>query len=448
MALYLLSVLHLQSCGGGAAPPAGIPAPVSSFITVTSPNPDGFVRVTGAAGSVPGGATVTAGNVTQGAIVKNFHSFFIRSARAEIQNSVVANSDGSFVISDIEADIGDTIRIRYELNAFTSEVTDKLVPDNVVLLSDSLVPQNLAYDSINNKVFVTSSSEGDGFIFIVDPDLNQLDLNSPLVFPGEENLQGIAVDSVSGNAVMVNPTSGRIIPFNATSFIPGNPSNLTGANSVVIHPVGGFALIGVQDSGNSLALYNIGAESIQDTLLLNNGTATHVRTPFIDIANDGSNFQVISISFFDDDSYIISKVQENGANLNAPSINVDLASAHNIGVPGSLAVFNNTNEVLISDTSNDQVHRLSLLGATTTLLATYDVGHNPGDIVINENSNMAYLVNTDDNSMTSINLNDDTTTSFLDSIGLAATLFAFDSGNEVGFLLSPFDHTLIIQSLP
>lgn len=105
--LFYLSLLFLfaktiplAGCGGGFAPPASIPAPVSSLMVASAPDSTGAVTINGNPGAIPtpveAGATVQAQNCTQG-VCSLFRKFFLRSAWAQtFFAEVPVQPDGSF----------------------------------------------------------------------------------------------------------------------------------------------------------------------------------------------------------------------------------------------------------------------------------------------------------------------------------------------------------------
>ncbi len=127
----LLFEFPLQGCGGGggsSSPPASIPAPVASLMTVSAPSADGATSVTGAAGTVNSGATVTAANITQGGTVQKLENLFIRKAFAQVvQATALADDTGAFTLT-LDAHSGDQLGIRQHVGTRQSTVTDLTVP--------------------------------------------------------------------------------------------------------------------------------------------------------------------------------------------------------------------------------------------------------------------------------------------------------------------------------
>jgi hypothetical protein len=127
--LFLVPALsHVTGCSsGGNAPPASIPAPVSSLITVSPPNQDGIVLVSGAPGAVLPGADVIAANLTQGGFVQRLEGLLIRDAQAQTQASAHADDQGAFNL-ELEANSNDEIGLRQFANGEQSDVTILDVP--------------------------------------------------------------------------------------------------------------------------------------------------------------------------------------------------------------------------------------------------------------------------------------------------------------------------------
>ena len=127
--LFLLPAFSsVGGCGSGAsAPPASIPAPVSSLITVSPPNQDGLVLVSGAPGAVLPNANVIAANLSQGGFVRRLEGLFLREAHAQVQASVQADDQGAFDL-ELEGTNGDEIGIRQIVDSEPSDVTIVNVP--------------------------------------------------------------------------------------------------------------------------------------------------------------------------------------------------------------------------------------------------------------------------------------------------------------------------------
>ncbi len=130
-ALLLLFLGTLSISGCGAAPPASIPAPVGSLMTVSAPDATGTSTVSGADGAALPGATVAGANASQGGSVKKWQNPFLGNAYAQpaggIEDQTVADGNGAFTLR-LKADFGDELQFRQFLNGEQSDVTILTVP--------------------------------------------------------------------------------------------------------------------------------------------------------------------------------------------------------------------------------------------------------------------------------------------------------------------------------
>jgi len=122
----MLFILPNLRCGGGA-PPASIPAPVSSLLSISPPDQTGAVAINGAPNSVFPNATVQAANTSQGGTF-SLLDWLIPSAQAQVFSvNTTADDQGAFSLL-IDGQSGDVIELRQELNGDVSDVTQLVVP--------------------------------------------------------------------------------------------------------------------------------------------------------------------------------------------------------------------------------------------------------------------------------------------------------------------------------
>ncbi len=127
--IFLILALAAPGCGGGAAPPASIPAPVASFMTISPPDPNGAVTINGGPNTVLPGATVQAKNITQAGPFTRWENPLIRKAFAQIfQAEVIADDQGAFTNLQVDGIPGDRIGVRQEVGGEFSAVTELIVP--------------------------------------------------------------------------------------------------------------------------------------------------------------------------------------------------------------------------------------------------------------------------------------------------------------------------------
>ncbi|MCC7343382.1 MAG: hypothetical protein IT573_00485 [Deltaproteobacteria bacterium] len=122
------AALFGSGCGGGGAPPASIPAPVTQLMTISEPGPTGAVSITGAPGAVQPNANVQAQNVDQVGPFTWLKELLIRSAHAQtFFVEVTADDQGAFNLL-IDGTSGDRIDIRQEVNGEFSPAVSLTVP--------------------------------------------------------------------------------------------------------------------------------------------------------------------------------------------------------------------------------------------------------------------------------------------------------------------------------
>src|SRR5579885_1827909 len=113
---------------GGNAPPATIPAPVSSLIEVSKPDATGAIVVAGQPGAVEANATVLAANLTKGGVVMRWEDWLIPNAYAQtFEATTTADAQGQFTL-EVDGNSGDQIGIRQEVGGQQSAVTTVTVP--------------------------------------------------------------------------------------------------------------------------------------------------------------------------------------------------------------------------------------------------------------------------------------------------------------------------------
>lgn len=128
LCFHLLGFFLLVSCGGGGAPPASIPAPVSQKLSISPPAPNGAITITGEPGAVQPGARVQAKNVTEQGPFLIVRSFWIRSALAQtFETETFADDFGAFSLL-IDGASGDQIDVRQEVGGEFSSAVSLTVP--------------------------------------------------------------------------------------------------------------------------------------------------------------------------------------------------------------------------------------------------------------------------------------------------------------------------------
>lgn len=441
----LLIVCSLFACGGGASPPAGIPAPVSQLLAVSNPDASGNVTVSGDAGAVTGGANVTATNITQTAQGTPFKDLFIKKAYAGTLPPVfvattTAAPDGSFRLT-LSANLGDEIEVVQEVNGEVSDPTILVVSGNNVALGGTV--RGLGVDKDLAVAYPTSGLNGDGQVFA----LNFLD-NTPLSFPNPDflisafgGITEISINGIDRRGLAVSPTENSLACLDLDN--PNSPVFLgLGASPVAVNiqPFGTLAAVGIQSDLESITLIETNPCGFFNcTILIQHPLGeTHVATRFVQIRPD----IVIALSEFADGSYWVTQI-DTSACPGTPSpqaAGVELPSGI---LPGGMAIYNFFNNVLVSDSNSNQVYLVDFSGPSITPIT---VGENPMGIDVDAAENYAFVVNRADNgfsSVSKINLMDlsvvtregaglkPTHIGLLDEFGLAAILSSVDNAVTV-----------------
>jgi len=170
--------------GGSAAPTASLPLPASDPsdpITVSSPDANGFVVVTGTSSAVPEAAKIIV-TVSSSSSSLDIDFFLFSTAYAassctselaecptltDGQCQYDANDDGSFVLQ-VPASISDTIGISYLDNTTCEEVSaySKTVESGITSLQMSA--KDIALDDVNDQLLIFGSVEDVTTLDIID----------------------------------------------------------------------------------------------------------------------------------------------------------------------------------------------------------------------------------------------------------------------------------------
>ena len=162
---------------------------------------------------------------------------------------------------------------------------------------------------------------------------------------------------------------------------------------------------------------------------------------FVALDNDGVNDIFTTASSMNDGNlYLIVAEVQSGTFLNQTgSILLDFENA------GGLDMFNNAAEALITDSDNDQVIRVNLSTENQTEI---EVGDNPLGVVVNFDGSLAYVVNAEDRTITTIDLSDNSTSTSDAILGLSPTEIVVDpngDNSEVGVLNTGDESVTVID---
>lgn len=444
------------SCGRGSTPPVSLPAPVENLISVSSPSTEGIAFITGAPGAVLGGATVQiqnlgpAENLSSTLINKpplllaKLHQVFVPNAGAtttklqevSLFTQVIAEDDGSFR-AEISAEIEDRLEIIQfvDSEAGTSLIIE--VPSGVATLETQ--PLSLLVDPATSLAYATSGTTGEFLLYALDLNLPLQSLPNPLLASaGPANSQSLSLHPLSSSLLSVSPNENLLVDVNLNnSSIVNTP--ISNPLSVSAFQINQRAIIGLARPEQSLANYSVNGQSIDCFFLIPTPTellSSHIATPFVETYDTIGNNVVITVSLFGEDQWVLSRNQFD--NCTTPGV-TDIQRVLPQGItPSGFTVIDET-QVLISDEIH---HRVWWINLTTGEQASIPVGSSPAGIAYNASFHQAYVVNSGDNSVTSISI-DDFSTQTQNGIGLTPTQIGLSPDLDLGVVLSETDGSLV-----
>ncbi|MBI4411610.1 MAG: hypothetical protein HY541_03905 [Deltaproteobacteria bacterium] len=404
----------LISCSGGnATPPASIPAPVSGLISISSPDTEGFVRITGGAGSVENNAEVQVNNLT-------------------ISSSVSANADadGSFE-TEIAASIGDSLEILQTVDGSTSTASAEEVPGNAPLVEE--IPVDTAVLSDLDEGIVGTTDGTDSFLYIFD--LVSFELSGTVTVE-DFNLTALDYDTESREGYLIDYTNSRAAVLTEAGELKGGSTlSITKPTAVAAMEEEYLAIVGQESSGVSVTVIDNSnstpTTSVTALLPHPEGTAGHRRTfalSFDETASEGI-VALAGLSIFSNNDTVLSYVLYD---INAESLSLSFQVNLGNGEFGDVILFSDGEEALVSDRDNDTVIRFS--GTEFATQETIVVGDHPAGMAVEESTGIAFVANEDANSITLIDLTDNSvsgTQTTDDGVGLSPVALSVDDDPSV-----------------
>lgn len=386
--LILAALLALTaSChGGSATPPASIPAPVSGLISISSPNAEGLVRITGTPGAVEDNAEIEVNNRTTG-----------NSASTE------AESDGSFE-AEIAASIGDSLEILQTVDGETSNASTQDVPANAPVVEET--PVDAIVLSNRDKGLVGTTDGANSFLYLFD--LSTFEMVSILATIENFNLTAIDYDNSSTAGYLIDYTNSQAAVLTAEGELKGgNVLSITKPLAVAV--IGGetLALVGQESSGISLTVIDSSGSTPTTglTALLPHpeGSANH-RGTFALSFDETVSLGVVALaglSKFSNNDTVLSYALYD---VNAENLTLSFQVNLGIGEFSDVALFSDGEEALVTDPDNDTIIRFS--GTEFGTRETISVGDHPTAVTVEEATGFAFAANVDANSITVVDLQD------------------------------------------
>lgn len=436
------------SAGGdsqGTAPPVDIPIPISNLITVSGPDANGEVRVTGAPGAVLNGALVRVSNLGQRGLAIRFSEVFLASAWAQqTAAEVTANADGSFQLT-LKAQIGDTLRVVQILSGQESPPLDLIVNGNI--LSLDIFPKALGIETAQGSAFIAGSEGDQGQVFRLD--LEGLPGNFPELVMSLPNFSGITelrLKAGSPIALAISPQDEGLYRLTLDGSEPALLTPLTQPLSIDIADDSDQAGIGTGEAGSTLRTYDAIANQLICSIDLehpDDPSLQALRSPLLAATSPtpGIHLDFIVLTQFSDLSWLLGKVRIHGGNCSSHLL--FSATLPELLQPGELAVESSGTLAWLSDRDGDRVFRIDLESAQ---VQSVEVGKAPLGLALSQDFETLWVVNQGDNSISAVNLIDLSTRS-RDGIGLAPSRIAIDAAHVRALVLSTLDQTMVLVDL-
>lgn len=436
--LFLMGLLALSPlvshCGSaatsGGTPPVDIPTPVSR-LSISSPDQNGIITVTGEAGFADGGTSITVTNTSTNSA--SLLDFLMARAWAQSLQTVTANQDGSFRTS-LEASAGDEISISYTLNG-AETISTTSVPSNQPLITTAVDLQDLAIDRNNNQALIVGNDQTDGFVFVINLSTNQV--TNTFTLTGASGASRISMDDQNGIAIVIDPTNNNawtILTESGTS----NSTAISSSFDVGALANGNQAVISHPDA-NVLSLFDLNSRSAVDLVsATGDGGETSSAAFYVATATaNNSDFAAVITSMSDGENHII--LYEVSGNSLSQTRATDLGRTINCS---GFVLFNAATEILVTDRDNDQVLRVNL---TTDTVTPITVGASPRGIAINASDNKAYVVNGNDRTVSIIDLSNNSVSVAAQGLGLTPTESVVNSTtNAMPIVMNTGDGSLTI----
>lgn len=437
----ILPALSLENCSsssGGGTPSTEIPAPVS-HLSISSPDSNGLVRVTGAAGFADGGSTVTVTN--EGASSSHLiRDLFIRSAWAQASVTVTANADGSFETT-LAASAGDRISVDYTKDGSETEAATA-VPENQPPLptTEGMVYQDVAFNPTTGEAVVIANDGTDGFLVFFNV---STEVSSTVTLDGLSGANRVAVDNRNQIVVITDSDDpDNVYHYHiATGNTLDDSTEGTQANDVAAAPDGNYAVIAFDSATLAIGFYDLANDiiSVFGTSTDQNQNSQR-RAHWVDVANNGVADLAALVSETEEGSFFLTThLIDTVLPLFTQETAVTLTG---LGLPGGLDFFSSASQALVTDRSNDSVLRVTI---ATGDIATIAVGDDPRGVAVERGDEKAFVVNSEDRTLSIIDLTTDTVSSS-ENLGLDPTAVAVDPSGAIDtvVVLNAGDNTLTL----
>ncbi len=439
----IASMVH---CGGGSPGP-NIPAPVGELMSISSPDLEGLVKVTGMNGAVFPQATVVVTNKSKhegDSLIKDLNKAGdLRQESITTQAATVADINGSFEVY-VRADIKEEVAVVQILEGEQSDETELIVPDNTLSLRSSL--SHLSVNPYDNLAVMIGNDDQNGLVYMLkySPVIPLYSHQEPTIKLDQSNqLSKVAVHPFKSIALAISEKDNLLIYFSLNEGASSESFSVNSPLSITIQPDVELAALGLQGK-SSIQLYDTLNHSLSCEVTINNslGDSEHVQTKFVDIQLDNQeNIKFVAASEFDDGSVILSKISFSSCE-NPIAGMTQVLLPQGIELSG-MASFDFGNKALVSDGNSNRVYLVDLVNLK---LIPIIVGETPHEIIIDELYNSAYVANVGDNSVSFIDLlTREVKTK--EHIGLMPSTLGLFYNLEEAAVFSSFDNSVVFIDL-
>jgi len=426
------------------SPPVDIPPPISNLMTVSGPDADGQVRITGSRGAVLNGALVQVTDLTQGGMAR-LEAYFLASAFAqETPIDVIANPDGSFQLT-LRAKIGDILRVVQIVNGHASPPVDLVVTGKSLLLD--IVPKDLKLQQAQGVAFIVGP-EGDHGV-VLQLALDPLPGSFPELvadLPGFSGITQFVLEDEKGFGLATSTSDNGLYRVALDHSSPPIFTAVPAPLGLAVSEDGDWAVLGSDAGSPSLFIYDGEENKIVCSLNLkdpNHPDLVALRSPNVAMlpAVPGPFLRFVVLTQFSDSSWLLSALRVHLGNCTLEEeSNVSLQ----LSQPGDLALSNDGSVAWLSDTGSDRVFRTDLKSLDIEGIA---VGKAPLGLALSEDLATLWVVNQLANSITAINTQD-LSTRTLSGIGMSPSRIAVDADHSRALVLSTLDQSVVLVDLP
>jgi YVTN family beta-propeller protein len=401
-----IGALFSSACGSSAAtssnaPLLSVPAPIVTKISISDPVA-GLVTVTGTAGAATAGNIVRAINLTQTTTTWRFERLLWGIAYAATTAEATVASDGSFVISDLTANLGDRIKIT-EVNSEGTEGDAVTLTAPYSPITLDFAPLDIAIDPDSATAYIPGVSGSTGVLAVLNVAGDDSAVSSTITL-SSICTSPTAIDVKGGldQVVIIDNTNKQLCtqPQDGTAATLFTTLDVSPIN-VAVHEDTGTALITNNTSGSNLSfdVAFLAFGSVLPAHVTDIGNRTHSTTSSVAVGTGGNElgYGVAVASFSDgtDIAYVISLSE---------AVVTGSGSTLEVGTPKEMRIYGTESGILVDGDGKAHILAISNSLGTVTISRTLTVGTSPVGVAVDATASKAYVSNTGDDTISVIDL--------------------------------------------